>query len=209
MFKTHKKNIQERFAQIEALNNEIHDKTNKSQDLDREIQRLETILTNLINNHPGLEEVAALGVELENLKKELAETKLELSKIKGKYVALKSIEDINAEKAKLTTELNKLKSHVAGKKYYPKDIIIVAYIVPNINDIAIDAFIFDKDFNYTELIYPCSGKSYQSLGGGRTIGFDYNFRGTIYNESIAKYNAIPKRFITFEEACLALGRIYI
>ncbi len=207
MFSNHQKKVEERFNQLKLLNEAIASRNNEIILLDTEINHLKAIVGAFKNNHPGLSEKEAALNELQEIKKEIAKAKIELAKLKAEHSSLNDIINIEEEKTKLQEELANLQEQKTEIEYHPRDIIIAAYTVPNIDDIAIDAFIFDKKIKYNDkdTNYRCTGAVYKSLGGGRIIGFSSEFGNSLSDTSEPTFNAYPKKFVTFEEACLAIG----
>ncbi len=204
MFSNHQKKVEERFKQLKTLNDAIDERNSNIASLDNEINRLKTILSTFKSEHPGLSEVDAALKELENITSQITTAKIELAKIKEEHDLIGDIIAIKTQKSALEEELASLQKQKTD--YDPEDVIIVAYTVPNIDDVAIDAFVFKETSKYDNSYgNECTGKVYQSLGGGRTIGIDATYDGYLSNDRLPKYNAVPKKFVTFEEACLAIG----
>lgn len=194
------KAINNGFKQLDYLNAVIREREEQASllpDLTDKIALLKL-------EHVELAEYDSLAKAKIELEEQIKQKRKELEAITNELSSLGEIVSIESARKKLEEEKEAL-TYYRKSLVNPKDIIIVAYTVPNIDDIAIDAFVFQKYEDYHNKDgYPKRGAVYNSLGGGRTIGFTPDFTEPLYS-NYPVFNAEPKQFVTFEEACLALG----
>lgn len=208
----HNKKVNDKISQIDALNKIISSRKNEIKNLENIIARLRATIDEIIHQTPGIEEVDAsqsyilkLREDIKALEKELEEKMLELDKKMQLTGIVDELFDIGEERKKLEEEKQILCTYTK-QGYNPSKIIICAYKVPGIDDIAIDAFIYKSETSYSSKTNENrTGSLYTSLGGGRTIGFSADYKSSLFNIYKPVFNAEPIQFVTFEEACLAIG----
>lgn len=198
----HQKRVERMLEQLEALNKLVVSRKEELDDYENKLQEIFKL-------YPGLQEVEAMEEYVSSLKEKsaLLESKVEtydkkIEEYKSVIGTLETEIDIIHEREKLEEEKRALQDY-KRTSLLPKNILIVAYTVPNINDIAIDAFILDGRTRYYSKKKQeyANGTIYKSLGGGREIGFNSDYSDCLSGS----FNAFPKQFVTFEEACLALN----
>lgn len=192
----HKKIVEEKENQIGELNKVILERKNKIKVLEGTIESLNRTIDEITRKNPSIEEAVRLRTYASKLKEEIRDLEEELEAMKQSVGIAYELADIDAERKKLEGERQALFNYQKSS-YKPSEIIICAYAVPNINDIAIDAFVFKAR--------GVMGVLYTSLGGGRTMKFTPDFQDYLVDNYRGTINAFPKQFVTFEEACLAIG----
>ncbi len=198
----YKKEIKRKLEKMEELDSYIEEKYQKLNTLELREQEITVIINRALEQFPGIDDVLSFRTYIESLKEEIESLEIEikakekmLKQVSKKLKAAGDILSIEEEKRKIEKEKLYLQAYKKNM-YSPGDVIIAAYKVPNIDDIAIDAFVFEENDEDDIRIYlPLSED-------GRVI----TMYDGLHRESRDYHKvAILKQFVTFEEACLSLG----
>lgn len=209
---SHRKNVERKFRQLEALNNLLTERSAEVTQTNQELQNLKEQIVEIHTIYPDLTEKEALTKYFTDLKsqiasseKEIAQKREELEQILNTLAEAKSLADIKKEKEQLEHQKQELKEYL-DLTFEPSDIIFAIYQNMNEANVFINAFyIVVKKEVLDDGSY---GVVYQSLFGNQRLGFTQDFADTLFSykdDDEFSINTTAENYITFADACLKIN----